>query len=129
MAAYAKLLKLECEAQNEPYGDEPYLTWDGRIVWGRTPDNEGKKGTVWDLQKARDTNCKPYPDPCVNAIDLLRVKNDGSLLKLREYDPDTPDDDCGSQTIWPSEVGQGQKKVKLEGDDAKYWLTYEVISV
>jgi hypothetical protein len=114
VGTYVKLIKLKCEKQNEPHGDEPYLTWKGNKIWGWTPDNEGKCGKEWDLTEE---------------LDLLSVDKKGGLIKLMEYDPDTADDTLGNHTIWASEVGQGEKTVTLEGDDAVYHLTYKVISV
>jgi hypothetical protein len=120
MAFYAKFTELECVDQNEPYGDEMYLKWksSGRTIWGRMDDNEGKQGTKWDLQKDLGGNKKPIP---------LMPVGDGDTIELWEYDPDSSDDFCGFENIEPKVI-KG-KKAELRGDDARYYLTYDVIDV
>ncbi|XVQ15598.1 hypothetical protein ACQP1W_24630 [Spirillospora sp. CA-255316] len=120
MTLYVKFTQLECVAQNEPYGDEPYLKWkeSGRTIWGRTPDNEGKVGQVWNLQEDLGGNLKPIP---------LFLVTSSSVIELWEYDPDTNDDFLGFSEI-PNAV-TAEKAYTLRGDDAEYKLTYKVVDV
>lgn len=120
MALYVKFTKLECVAQNERHGDEPYLKWKetGTRIWGWTPDNEGVVGTTWDLTKDLGWQEKPVP--------LMPVSSD-SVIELWEYDPDTADDFLGFSEI-PS-AATPEKTYTLRGDDAEYKLTYKVVDI
>jgi hypothetical protein len=108
MAIQVHFAKLNCLETDDSSTDEPYLVWrqggHDKRIWG---PGSMRKGSIVD------TNC----------FELLQ--GDSGIIIL--LDEDWPSDDhLGAHTIRRSELRQGWHRATFVGDDAHYFLDYEV---
>ena len=108
MAIQVHFANLNCLQTDDSSTDEPYLVWkqgeQEQRIWGPSSMSEG------DIQ---DTN------------NFQLLQGDEGLIMLLDEDWPT-DDHLGAHTIRKTELGQSWHRANFIGEDARYFLDYEV---
>lgn len=108
MAIQVHFANLKCLATDDASTDEPYLIW-------RQPGNDEKIWGPHEISKGQVRNTDNFQ---------LLTGESGIIMLL---DEDWPSDDhLGSHTIRKEEKGLGWRRANFIGDDANYFLDYEV---
>jgi hypothetical protein len=108
MAIQVHFAKLNCLETDDATTDEPYLIWrnggNDKRIWGPV---SMRKGSIVDTD------------------DFEILVGDSGIIML--LDEDWPSDDhLGAHTIRLDELHQGWHRATFIGDDAHYFLDYEV---